>query len=187
MVQALIDGDERAWRDFLVKYGPGVRRCITSVTSRFRGSVSPADEEEIFSSFCLRLLSNDKSRLHAFDPRRGAALGTWLGMMAIQTTYDFLRRRRREAGRDQRAVLDVLCAPGPDPLELYQEQERAGALRRLLGQVSEQDRKLFEALCSDSFEPDVLARELGVKLSTIYTKKHKLIGRLARLAEAEAA
>jgi RNA polymerase sigma-70 factor (ECF subfamily) len=184
LVSAMLDGDERAWRELITRYGPSVRRCITAVTSRFRGVVSSDDEEEIFSTFCLRLLQNDRSKLAAFDAGRGASLGTWLGMVAIQTAYDLLRQRRREKNRDHRAPLEALVAGGPDPFDLYLHRERQDLARQLLDRITERDRTFLTELCSETFEPEELARQMGIRLSTVYTKKHKLIGRLARLAAA---
>lgn len=184
LVAGLLAGDERAWRELICRHGPSVRRCITGVTSRFRGVVSSDDEAEIFATFCLRLLQNDRSKLAAFDASRGAALGTWLGMVAIQTAYDFLRQRRREKNRDHRAPLEAMAASGPDPFDRYLEQERVDVARKLLDQITPRDREFLAELCSDGFEPTELARQLGIRLSTVYTKKHKLIGRLARLAAA---
>jgi RNA polymerase sigma-70 factor (ECF subfamily) len=180
----MLDGDERAWRELICRYGPSVRRCITAVTSRFRGVVSSDDEEEIFSTFCLRLLQNDRSKLAAFDAGRGASLGTWLGMVAIQTAYDLLRQRRREKNRDHRAPLEALVAGGPDPFDLHLHRERQDLARQLLDRITERDRAFLTALCSETFEPEELAQQMGIRLSTVYTKKHKLIGRLARLAAA---
>jgi RNA polymerase sigma-70 factor (ECF subfamily) len=184
LVAALLSGDERAWRELICRHGPSVRRCITGVTSRFRGVVSSDDEAEIFATFCLRLLQNDRSKLAAFDASRGAALGTWLGMVAIQTAYDFLRQRRREKNRDHRAPLEAMAASGPDPFDRYLEQQRLDVARKLLDQITPRDREFLTELCSESFEPSELARQMGIRLSTVYTKKHKLIGRLARLAAA---
>lgn len=187
LVRRLLDGDERAWRELISRHGPAVRRCITSVTSRFRGMLSADDEQEIFSSFCIRLLQNDRSKLEAFDPARGCSLGTWLGMVALQTSYDFLRKRRRESGRDHQTAPDALSAVGPDPFDRCLEQERLRLARRLLGRLSERDREFLDHLCSDRFEPEELARRMGISVSTVYTKKHKLIGRLSRWVDEQAA
>jgi RNA polymerase sigma factor (sigma-70 family) len=187
LLQALVSGDPAAWRELLLRYRSVIERSITSVTSRFRSVLSADDEQEIFATLCIRLLENDRRRLAAFDPDRGCSLATWLGMLAIRTAHDLLRQRRRESNRDHHAMLDSLSATGPDPYEQCLERERLAILHGLLGHCSDRDRQFFNQLCSDTFDPESIARELGIAVTTVYTKKHKLVGRLVRLAEQQRA
>jgi RNA polymerase sigma factor (sigma-70 family) len=183
LIRALVSGDENAWRELLLRYRPVIRRSIASVTTRFRSVLSPDDEQEIFATFCIRLLENDRRRLAAFDPDRGCSLATWLGMLAVRTAHDLLRQRRRESNHDPRAALESLSSTGPDPYDECLERQRLAILQGLLGHCSDRDRQFFDRICSDSFDPEVVARELGIAVTTVYTKKHKLVGRLSKLAE----
>jgi RNA polymerase sigma-70 factor (ECF subfamily) len=184
LVRALVAGERDAWSEFMRRYEPGIRRCITSVVSRFRRVVSSEDEQEIFSDFCVRILQHDRSKLEAFDPSRGCSLATWLGMVAIQTARDHLRRRRRDSYRDYHAEIDTFESNSENPYEQCLRHERAELARVLLDSFTERDREFIGRLCSDAFEAEDVARQMGISVGTVYTKKHKLVGRLTRLLEA---
>ncbi|MCA9599498.1 MAG: sigma-70 family RNA polymerase sigma factor [Myxococcales bacterium] len=187
LVDAMITGDDRAWNTFMALHGPTLRRCITRVTSRFRSVVSGDDEQEIFSVLCLRLVQNGGSRLAAFDPTRGASLGTWLGTLAIHTTYDYLRQRRRESNRHRQAALGMDFSSGPDPLDQVLDRERAMVARQLLGEIPDRDRQFLDHVCAETLNAKEIAEEMGISVATVYSKKHKLIGRLARMADEQSA
>jgi DNA-directed RNA polymerase specialized sigma24 family protein len=99
LVRALIADDPRAWREFNTRFSRLVLSTISRVTARFSGVVSPEDLREIYATFCVQLLANDKLKLRSFDPERGNKLSTWLGLLASHTAYDFLRGARREPRR----------------------------------------------------------------------------------------
>src|SRR5947207_2521046 len=78
------------------------------------------DVEEIFADVCLNLLRDDMHKLRAYRAERGSKLGSWVGLIAINTAYDYLRgvaRRPRldrldtapEAPTLALSPLEVLC------------------------------------------------------------------------------
>ena len=66
-------------------------RCITKVAGKYDAVLSNEDANEIFGDMCFNLLRDDMRKLRAYDPARGAKLGSWLGLLAINTAYDYLR------------------------------------------------------------------------------------------------
>ena len=104
--------------------------CITKATSRVGAGVCQDDLDEIFSELCLNLVRDDMKKLRAFDPGRNVKVSTWLGMLAINTAYDHLRKRARFpllAATEERAP-EPACAD-PDPLDNVLDSERHEMLR----------------------------------------------------------
>jgi RNA polymerase sigma-70 factor, ECF subfamily len=183
LAEGMIAGHERAWREFDQRYARIVQRCITSVTSRFSSVVGADDVREIYATFCIRLLEGDKHKLRTFDPTRGYSLKSWFGMLAVQTTYEFLRRKKRETGRDRRGGEGVMGAPSPDPFEQCWDRQRTRLTSSLLAQFSSRDREFFRLYYDQGCDPEQIASRMGISVKTVYTKKHKLASRLAELAE----
>jgi RNA polymerase sigma-70 factor, ECF subfamily len=183
LVAGMIAGHDRAWRDFDQRYARNVQRCITSVTSRFSSVVSADDAREIYATFCIRLLEGDKHKLRSFDPTRGYSLKSWFGMLAVQTTYEYLRRKKRETGRDRRGGEGVMGAASPDPYEQCWDRQRTHLTSSLLDQFSARDREFFRLYYDQGCEPEQIATRMGISVKTVYTKKHKLVSRLAELAD----
>lgn len=182
-MRSLLDGEQRAWKEFMRRYEPGIRRCITSVVSRFRRIVPVEDEQEIFADFCVRLLQNDASKLEAFDPDRGCSLSSWLGMVAIQTARDHLRRRRRDSQRDHVTEIETIQSHGPDPFDQCLRDQRIRLARELIENLSERDREFIGRMCSEQFDAEQVAAQMGISVATVYTKKHKLVSRLTRMMD----
>jgi len=182
LLAGMIAGHDRAWREFDQRYARVMQRCITSVTSRFSSVVGADDVREVYAMFCMRLLDGDKHKLRTFDPARGYSLKSWFGMLAVQATYEYLRKKKRETGRDRLGGEGVMGSAAPDPYEQTWERQRTRIAGSLLDQFSERDREFFRLYFDQGCEPEQIAARMGISVKTVYTKKHKLAIRLAELA-----
>jgi hypothetical protein len=90
LLDRLLLSDASAWRELNHRYARLVSSCIQRVVARFSKRVSADAVEEIYATFSLKLLANDKHKLRSFEPSRGNKLGTWL----------------QRAARAERGVLD---------------------------------------------------------------------------------
>jgi len=184
LLELLLVDDPSAWRTFYARYSRLMLSCISRVTSRF-GRVGPDDVREIYATLCLQLLSNDKKKLRSFQPGRGTRLGTWLGLLATHTAYDFLRTVRRTPRFDELSGAESVPADLPDPSEATLEHERARLVARALAGLSHKDRTFVELYYVQGLAPEEVATRMGISVKTVYTKKHKLQSRLESLLQAE--
>ena len=188
LVSALIADEPRAWREFNARFSRLVLSTINRVTTRFRGVVTPEDVHEIYATFSVQLLANDKHKLRQFDPERGNKLSTWLGLLASHTAYDFLRSARREPKRAALSEAEDLCSSLPDPCESALMRERASLVGKLLADFTDKDRAFIQLYFGEGLAPERVAERLGISVKTVYSKKHKIQARLqALLIEAQLA
>ena len=186
--QALLAGmladSDKAWREFDARYARLIYRCITRVTARFSAVIGPEDVREIHATLCFQLLANYKRKLKSFEPGRGNKLGSWIGMLAIHTTYDFLRSVRREPKRTGLGEAEALTSEIPDPSEVCVLRERARLVSRLLESFTEKDREFITLYYADGLEPEQIAERMHISVKTVYSKKHKIRSRLEALLNA---
>jgi len=180
LVEGLLADEAGAWRIFSERYSRLILSCITRVTTRF-GRLGAEDVREIYATLCLQLLSNDKKKLRSFQADRGTRLGTWLGLLATHTAYDYLRRWRRTPRFDELSVADGMADDVPDPSEATLQRERARLVERALSDLSEKDRSFVELYYVQGLGPEEVAARMNISVKTVYTKKHKLHGRLETL------
>jgi RNA polymerase sigma-70 factor, ECF subfamily len=179
-VARLIDDDPAAWRELSERHSPMIHRAIGRVMARF-GSVSGSDDvREIYSKVCLSLLARDKFKLRSFDPAKGARLSSWLVRIAMQASYDHLRRIKRNPC-DNRFELPEVASESPDPFTLCWERERAALCARVVAQLSSREREFMKLYFGDGLEPEEIAKRMNISVKTVYTKKHKLQARLEEL------
>ncbi len=180
LIPNLLVDDERAWRTFHELYASRLQGAISRVTRHFPQLTGTDHVDEIYGTLCLRLLTDDKRRLRSFDPARGTPLGAWLCALAKNSAHDFLRSRQRQPWLSRLAddVNDV--EPGsdlPDAFSLVSMREGARQLEQLLGTLSERDQEFMRAYL-EGLEPEQIADQLGISVSTVYSKKHKILARL---------
>jgi DNA-directed RNA polymerase specialized sigma24 family protein len=131
LIARLIKSQPLAWREFERRYDRLIDRCILKVTRRFSSVVSADDVREIASTLRLSLLANDMHKLRSFDPERGNRFSSWIGLLAINCAYDYLRSVRREPGKAALAEASDLAAETPDPFESVAQRQREAAPRGL--------------------------------------------------------
>jgi RNA polymerase sigma-70 factor, ECF subfamily len=178
LVAGMIEGRPDAWREFQRRYDRLVHRCITKVTRRFTSLVSQEDVREIYATLLLSLVSNDKRKLRTFDPERGNRFSSWIGLLAINCAYDYLRALKREPSKGSLAEASDIVCDLPDPYEQAVEHQRARIAARTMEAFSAKDQRFAALYFGEGMEPTEVARSLRISVKTVYSKKHKIRARL---------
>ena len=181
LVKGLVGNDAAAWQALTTRYGRLIQSCIHRVISRFPSVVRADDAGEILSMLYVQLLANDRNKLRSFAPERGCKLGTWLGLLASHTAYDFLRSIRRVPRGVELTEAEELATDTPDPSELTLRSERASSVAAVLAEFTHKDREFVDLYFGEGLGPDEVARRMGISVKTVYSKKHKIQRRLAGL------
>jgi RNA polymerase sigma-70 factor (ECF subfamily) len=178
LVAGMLANDKAAWREFQSRYDRLIVRCITKVTRRFASIVSQDDVREVYATLYVSLLANDMHKLRSFDPERGNRFSSWIGLLAINAAYDYLRTLKREPQKECISeALDLVCET-PDPFELACEHERATIAQKTLEDFSEKDRVFAALYFGEGMDPQAIADKMNISIKTVYSKKHKIQSRL---------
>jgi RNA polymerase sigma-70 factor (ECF subfamily) len=184
LVTGMIVNDARAWRNFQERYNRLVHRCILKVTRRFTSIVSAEDVREIHAQLMLSLLANDKYKLRTFDPERGNRFSSWIGLLAINCAYDYLRALKREPNKTTLSEASELVCDLPDPFETTSNHERAEIAAEMMADFSDRDRKFAALYFGEGMDPVEIAKSLNISVKTVYSKKHKIRTRLETVVAA---
>lgn len=184
-VARLVADDPSAWRQFNAVYAGQLHRAIGRILSRFGAVTGSDDVREVYAKLCLSFIARDKQKLRSFDPTRGARLGSWLTRMAMQATYDHLRRIKRSPVDVRVEPFEMECER-PDPHQELWERERARIVAQVLSSLSVREREFFSLYFGQDLDPETIAERMGISVATVYTKKHKLERRLAELVAGRA-
>jgi RNA polymerase sigma-70 factor, ECF subfamily len=171
------DGD--AWKEMVRRFRALIYRCVTRVVGRYDSVLSSADPDEVYGEVMLTLVRDDMRKLRLYDPRRGMKLSSWIGMIATNVAYDFLRTTARRPVLDRiDGLADVLDSSERNALDGILERERRSHLNSLLSDYSDKDRTFVALYYAQGLEPEEVAEEMGISVKTVYSKKHKLLARL---------
>jgi RNA polymerase sigma-70 factor (ECF subfamily) len=183
LIEAMVDDHPEAWRAFDEIYGGLVQRTIANVTRRSWRLLSTADAYDARASFYASLLANDKRKLRSFDPGRGIRFASWIKVLAIRSTLDFVRHvRRQPPSSDLAEALEVPCSR-TDPHANAVRRQQGAVVAGLLGELSARDRELVRLHYVEDMEPFEIADRMSVSVKTVYSKKNKIIARLKVLLD----
>jgi RNA polymerase sigma-70 factor, ECF subfamily len=186
LLQSVLVNDESGWVELLRRFRPLIFRCMARITNRYSSSLSAADLDEIYAEVLMHLVRDNMHKLRAFDPTRGCKLGSWLGMITINATYDYLRGQARRPLLDRldgtmTIMLESQDHEEPDsPLEVLLEKERLACVDALLTDFTDKDKYFVDLYFRKGMEAEEIAHEMNISLKTVYTKKHKIRGHLLR-------
>ena len=172
-----------AWREFHRRYDRLIYRCIHKVTSRFPGSITSEDVREIYAMFLLSLNKRNMHKLRTFDPERGNKLSSWVGMLATNCAWDYLRGVARPPQTTTLADAEQIGSIDDSPFEDVLEKERWAVVNEVLGTFSEKDRDFVRLYYVDGLTPEEIAEEMEISVKTVYSKKHKIRCRLQKALE----
>jgi RNA polymerase sigma-70 factor (ECF subfamily) len=179
--EGLLRGEAAAWRTFTRQHGRLVCATVARIVRRFGLIATSEDVREIEAWFSVELLANDMAKLRAFQPERGVRFSTWIAMLASHTAYDFLRKRRREPRADAECDTESLACDAPDPYSVCELMERGRLIETLASDLTEKDREFLELYYAEGLDPTEVAVRMGISVKTVYSKKHKIQGRLEAL------
>ena len=172
--------DGTAWREFHRRYDRLIYRCIHKVTGRFPGSVTSEDVREIYAMFLLSLNKRDMHKLRSFDPERGNKLSSWVGMLATNCAWDYLRSVARQPQTTTLADAEQIGAIGESPYEDLLQKERWAVVNEVLRTFSSKDREFVRLYYMQGMEPEDIAERMDISVKTVYSKKHKIRCRLQK-------
>ncbi len=185
LLDQLIAGDENAWRRFHHQYDRLIYRCIRKATYRFSALVRREDEREIYSNLMVQLLANNKRKLRLFEAGRGSRLSTWLGLLATNAGFDYLRSLRRELPRVPLSEAESTPCETGSPFESVERTERTELVSGMLDKLSDKDRQFVALYFRRGMAPEIVASLMQISVKTVYSKKHKIRTRLEGIATAQ--
>ncbi len=176
--------EERAWNEMVRRYRSLIYRCITKVTGKYAPYASNADVDEVFAEVLLALLREDMHKLRMYDPTRGTKLGSWVGIIAVNAAFDYLRSAiRRPAGERLDPSYDPHEPHDRTPLDMLLDKERWSHLNEVLGEFSAKDRQFLDLFYARGLDAEEVAAEMKISLKTVYSKNHKIRTHLRRCIE----
>ncbi|MCA9675964.1 MAG: sigma-70 family RNA polymerase sigma factor [Kofleriaceae bacterium] len=177
----MLRNEDRGWAELIRRYRALIYRCITKVTGKYSRHLAGADVDEVYAEVLMQLLRDDMHKLRLYDPARGTKLGSWIGMIAVNAAYDFLRTAGRRPFLDHHdGTLEPHESTDRTPLEVLIEKERWDQLNVLLTDFSDKDRMFLDLYFARGLEAEQVAEEMKISLKTVYSKKHKIRNHLRR-------
>jgi len=184
LLRRVLKGDSKAWTTFCQRFEGLIVGCVLRVLRRYNATFNSDDLADMVAEVWVTLLRDDMRKLHLYDPKRGYRLASWLGLLASNCTVDQLRLRSGEtAYLEDLSCCDQLLVDFSRPDSGIEEQESVDLARRALDQLTAEERQFVLSCYHDERAPADLAREMGIAVNTVYSRKFKIREKLVRIVD----
>jgi RNA polymerase sigma-70 factor (ECF subfamily) len=180
LLGALLRGNRQRWSDFSRRYERLIASCVLRTLRRYDATFSREDLDDLVSEVWLALLRDDMKKLRLYQAERGFRLASWIALIATNTTIDRLRARQAESTYlEDIETPEVEASSKPD--EDAMDRQRAELVQAALSQLSAEERAFVLDCFHEQRAPEEIARQHGVAVNTIYSRKFKIREKLARI------
>ena len=183
-VQKCVNGDTRAWNDFIDRYSRLIYSYIYSVLKLKSAKQSAqTSAEDIFQQIFLLLRENNFKKLRSFKAKNGSSLATWLRQVVINFTIDSLRRIKPAESLDEDdaegfGLEDILADDADSEREIIISEEKIGPLKDCIEILDTDDKYFLELHFNQSLALEDLKDILKISRAAVDMRKFRLISRL---------
>ena len=188
LLGACLEGRREAWDELVDRYSPYIYFLVHATLRKHSHRYDDDAVEEIHNTVFLALLEDDMRRLRSFRGDNGCSLRSWLRVITIHRTIDYLKSLRPTTSLDAEdadglKLLDKLADDAPsveDFMERLQEPQAAELIGLAVEKLSAADHRLYELFFVRELESKEVAEELGISAGAVYTRKCRMLDRMSK-------
>jgi RNA polymerase sigma-19 factor, ECF subfamily len=164
----------------IIKLSPEVSKAVRHA---YRHPTNPNEIEDITQDVLLKLIEDDYRRLRSFDGR--SKIETWLHTIVKNYVGHYFWSRRWEK---ESVSLDELSADAlsyrPTQEKMIIDEEVRKTLHEIINRMPER-RKLLMELLLQGLKTEEIAKELGIKITSVYSEKSIQYKELRKLVDCQ--
>ena len=186
LVADCLSGKREAWDAFVERFSKLVYYSINKTLRSHNCYLQEEDVADVYNSLFLAFLENDCKKLRQFEGKHGCSLSSWIRLITVRHTIDFLRGQKTLLSVDDEqgeagALLDRYADEQASAQEQLEEAEAHRDLRQAIAALPETDQLFVKLYYEQELPPEEIAVILNVSVNTIYSKKNRLQEKLKKM------
>lgn len=169
-------GDKQAWEQFVDKYSSLIYSYIYSTLRRKGRQDSIETADDLCQSVFSLLIKDNFKRLRQFKAKNGASLASWLRMVTINHTLDYLRRNKQIISFGLEEI--DLDSQDLGAYHALLNKEKLEVLSRCIEQLSIDDKYIVDMHVYRDIDLGNLKSMLQISRSAVDMRKSRIIKRL---------
>ncbi|MGB0646250.1 MAG: RNA polymerase sigma factor [Bradymonadia bacterium] len=184
LIRGCVSNERRAWNTFVQEYSRYVYFMVNTTAKRYACTLDTDTVGDLHADIFTAFIVDDYRRLREFEGRNNCSLRSWVRMIAIRKTIDYLRKKKRahvSIDTLRQTTSFEIQDPDESPLDTLITQETirtTPALSQLIQDLSDSDRLLLDLYLVQKLRAPEVAKVLGVSVGAVYTRKNRLIEKL---------
>ena len=179
LIAGCLKGEKTCWDALVVQYSALVYHTIRRTLALHHAKLEDHAIEDLFQEFFLAILRDDFRKLRQFRGERGCTLASWVRLVTVRMTIDFLRKQQP----DYAQVSDDIRSDFPDLVETLANREQEASLQNAIELLPPRDRLILQLSFRENLPPQDIAGILKMSVNAIYTQKSRILDKLRDILE----
>ena len=181
-----ISGKKEAWNSFVNQYSKLIFYSINKTLKLHNCNMQQEDVEDIYNSIFLSFMEKNYKKLRQFEGKHGCTLSSWVRLISIRQTIDFLRSRKHHVSMnedrdDSRPLIETLADNSVSFEEQLEQSQTARALKDAIDSLHSSDRLFMKLYYEKELPPEEIAGIMNVSVNTIYSKKNRVQEKIKKI------
>ncbi len=188
-VRRCVKNDASAWDEFIQRYSKLIYNYIHSVLRSKAKEIPKESREDLYQEIILSLIKDDYKKLKTFKAKNGCSLASWLRIVTVHFTIDYLRRRKPIASLDEEleeglSLKDMLKDDSHLKLEEgIAKAEKQRNLSECIEGLSTDDQYFLEFYIGQELGLDELTAILRLSRAAVEMRRSRITQRLKECFE----
>lgn len=186
LLSECISGSREAWDIFVRRYSKLVYHAISKTLNLYNAHCPREDIEDLYNSLFLALIENNNKKLKQFEGRNDCTLSSWIRLITVRRTIDFLRGQKPMASLDEedeesRSLMETIPDRSPSVDDQLEHSESVNLIQEAIEDLSSSDKLFMTLYYEKELSPEEVAGILNVSVSTVYSKKNRVREKLKKI------
>ncbi len=182
-IQSCCNGDKHSWDEFLARYSRLIYCYILFVLRKGNPAITDDCAGDIFNGIICLLIENDFRKLKSFKAKNGSSFATWLRVVTIHFTIDYLRKLKPgislEEENEQGLSLKDLIPDRKEPaIESAHKADMLQHLQECLELLDDDEEYFLELHINQGVKLGLLKDYFEVSRGAIDMQKSRIIAKL---------
>jgi RNA polymerase sigma-70 factor (ECF subfamily) len=178
-----LTADKQVLDEFLARYS---RLIYNSIYSVLRSKGLPGNRQivdDLFQEIILSLFDDNFKKLRVFEGKNGCSLASWLRLIAVNHTLDYLRAKKpdvslEEETEDDLNLKDIIVSDSRSVSEDLCRKEELRSLEDCIDILSTDDKYFLELHFNRGLDFEELMSHFSAKRGAIDMRKSRIIVKL---------
>ncbi|MBI4698156.1 MAG: sigma-70 family RNA polymerase sigma factor [Nitrospirae bacterium] len=182
-----VNGKPEAWDTFVDQYSKLVYHSINNTLKLHHSSLQQEDVEDIFNGIFLSFMEDDYKKLRQYEARHGCTLSSWIRLISIRSTIDYLRGQKHHVSIDDDndgssfSLVETL----PDERATAEKQMELSETDRLIRQAIDElpasDKLFIELHYEKELPAEEIAEIMNISVNTLYSRKNRIHEKIKKI------
>jgi RNA polymerase sigma-70 factor, ECF subfamily len=174
LIAGCLRSEKAAWDSFVLQYSNLVYHTIKKTLNLHQVEPRADLVEDLYQEFFISILRNDYNKLRQFRGAHGCSLASWLRLLTVRLTIDFLRKQAPTSGE----VAGVTSRHSPDPAEPFINEQQERLVNEAIQSLSPRERILLDLCYRQALASEEVAQLLKTSVNAIYTQKSRVLEKI---------